>query len=183
MKIFWSLITVSVISFALSFYVENPTAVKHTVQRKVSPTTIPTPSPTPTDTPASTVAPSSIPSNTPAPTTAAPTSEPTKQPTASPARIHVKVAITGSSEFSMDLPEGLNHCDVLTHALQQGKISNLIMKYNDSFKSNGVYKINDKGNENQIMWVYEINSKRVPLGCSHMIVHDADIISWIYLGQ
>jgi len=154
------------------------------------------PSPEPTDTPTPTTAQKNIftkktqPTSTPTPTpTTSPqartnpetqaTSTPTPTPTQS---ITVAVQINSDPSFSLSINSGQNHCDVLSSALSQGKLSSLNMQYNPSFGSYAVYQINGLGTEGQVWWTYSVNGQNPPLGCSHITANNGDSIHWSYAG-
>lgn len=99
-----------------------------------------------------------------------------------PKKLKVSVSVDGSPSFEVSANEGSNQCDVLSQALVEGKISSLIMRYNDALGSNGIFVINGIGLADQVWWVYEIDGKSVPYGCSKSVVKGGERVSWKYLG-
>lgn len=96
--------------------------------------------------------------------------------------INVNVTVAGSSSFSLMLPSPANQCDVLSHALGAGKISQLDMRYNSGYGSYGVYKINNIGQANQIWWTFRVNGVSPSKGCSYVPANNYDQIVWEYIG-
>ncbi len=94
----------------------------------------------------------------------------------------VNVSINGSSNFSLSVADGSNHCDVLSKALSDGKMASLNMKYSSAYDTYAVYQINGIGKENQVWWTYSVNGSNPPLGCSHIKVKNNDSVSWTYIG-
>lgn len=118
-----------------------------------------------------------------------PTPSPSQNPTPSETKISnevkehlVNVSINNFSGFSVKVPEGANHCDVLNKALSDGKLQSLNMKYNDSLKTNAVYQINGQGKEDSVWWVYKVNGTSPPLGCNLIKVNNGDSVLWEYAG-
>ena len=95
----------------------------------------------------------------------------------------INVSITGISSFDLSITQGANHCDVLSKALSQGKISSLNMKYDDNLKTYAIYQINGLGKDNSVWWVYEVNGKSPSQGCSLVKVNNGDKIEWKYIGS
>lgn len=123
-----------------------------------------------------------------------PKAEPTPLPTASPNNFlqasekavsdyKINVSIAGTSGFELSITEGANHCDVLSKALSQGKISSLSMKFDDNLKTYAIYQINGIGKENSVWWVYEVNGQSPSQGCSYIKVNNGDKVEWKYLGN
>lgn len=108
--------------------------------------------------------------------TPAPTSAPVKQ------TFHVSLKVNGSSAGNVDMEEGNNQCDVLSRAKDQGKLSQLLMKYDNSLGTNGVYQINGVGKENVVWWVYKVNGQSPTQGCSHVKANSGDTVEWEYKG-
>jgi hypothetical protein len=112
--------------------------------------------------------------------------EPSKPPTPSPTPViqkyQISVSIDGGSAFSLAIEEGKNHCDVLSQALQEGKLSSLNMQFNSSYNSYGVYQINGLGQTDQVWWGYKINDKSPAYGCSYIKVQNNDDVRWTYVG-
>lgn len=123
------------------------------------------------------------PSVAPTPTATTPPPSHTPTPVTVPTQqIIVEISIDGGSSFSLSLQQGKNHCDALSQALSEGKISSLNMQYNSSLGSFGVYQINGLGKEGQVWWVYEVNDKSPPFGCSQVQAKDGDKVKWKYIG-
>lgn len=120
----------------------------------------------------------------PEPTSNQPTPTPESTPQATPAsqKVTVNITINGGEQFSLELNSENNHCDALSEALNKGKISSLKMEYNSALGSYGVYEINGLGQDGQVWWVYEVNGKSPPFGCSQVKVKDGDQIKWNYIG-
>ncbi len=178
-NLFWALIILSYISFAASFYIQKPIIERKTITTALSLQT-PTPKKTPLVSPTiflSTITPTKTPTTPPTGT-----QKPTIAKAGRITQLQVTVSITGLPNFSLSIPPDLNHCDVLNQALQQGKIRSVNMKYDTTYKTYGVYQINEIGKENQVWWTYKVNEKAPPLGCSYVKVNNNDSISWIYVG-
>ncbi len=95
----------------------------------------------------------------------------------------VNLSLKGGSNFEVNIPNGANQCDVLTMALEQGKILSLNMRYDNSIKSNAVYQINGIGKENSVWWVYKVNGESPSQGCSYTGADNGDNVLWEYIGQ
>lgn len=95
----------------------------------------------------------------------------------------VTLSVNGSSVGSVTVDEGANQCDVLTKAQEQGKISQLLMKYNNSLGTNGVYQINGQGKDNVVWWVYTVNGTSPTQGCSLVKANSGDTVQWEYTGN
>lgn len=106
---------------------------------------------------------------------------PTPKSSSDKATIHV--SIDGASSFSLELDKGKNQCEVLQQALQDNKISQLLMKYDNSLDSTGIYQINGIGKENAVWWTYEVNGKAPTSGCNHIAANHDDRVFWKYVGQ
>lgn len=142
-----------------------------------------TPTPTPDDTTTSTpTSATKSKSKSESEATPYPTPEPTPKQQPEKSKISLTMSIDGGSSFSLSIDEGKNHCEALEKAKIDGKIASLNMKYDSSLGSYGVFQINDVGVDGQVWWVYEVNDKKVPLGCSHTEVKDGDSVKWKYLG-
>lgn len=111
-----------------------------------------------------------------------PTPEFTPQTTPASQKVTASITINSGEQFSLELDSDNNHCDVLSEALNKGKISSLKMEYNSALGSFGVYEINGLGQNGQVWWVYEVNGKSPPFGCSQVKVKDGDQIKWNYIG-
>ena len=109
---------------------------------------------------------------------------PTNQPTSAPAKqtFQVSLSINGSSIGNVTMEEGNNQCDVLSRAKDQGKISQLLMKYDNSLGTNGVYQINGVGKDNAVWWVYKVNGASPTQGCSFLKANSGDTAEWEYKG-
>lgn len=93
----------------------------------------------------------------------------------------VQLQINGSTVGSVTIEPGQNHCDVLTTAQTSGIIHSLDMRWNEALKTYGVYGINGIGDPNTVNWVYEVNGKSPPMGCSLTKPAANDVINWKYL--
>ena len=191
---FWGLIGAASVFFIL-FWLEKP-QIKSTKKLKETSVVV---TKTPTATSTSTPSPRSV-----LPLAASPTLPPAGGPTTStlsqttsttstttanaapasnPQGNQINVSVTGSSSFTETVPDGSNQCDILTHAQQDGKISQLLMKYDASLGSYGVYQINNLGKNNQVWWTYKVNDQSPPLGCNHIKANNGDSVEWIYVGS
>lgn len=94
----------------------------------------------------------------------------------------INVAVSGLGQFSLTLPKGSNHCDVLSRALLAGKIHQLDMRFNSGYGSYGVYKINNLGTSDQVWWTYRVNGVSPNKGCSYVAVNNYDQVAWEYIG-
>lgn len=128
----------------------------------------PTPSLSPTPQASTTNNSSPTPSSTPSPTIQA---------------FQVNLSVTGSPSITINVPEGSNQCDVLSKALEQGKISSLNMQYDKTYETYAVYQINGIGKENSVWWVYTVNGQSPPQGCSYIKANNGDSIEWKYIGS
>lgn len=100
---------------------------------------------------------------------------------ASPGMVLVSLSVNGIHKGSVALLGTSNHCDVLTHALTNGLISNLVMPYNSQYKTYGVYVVDGIGEVGAVWWTYQVNGKSPPFGCSLQTVHDGDSVNWQYI--
>lgn len=112
--------------------------------------------------------------------TAAPSEMPTLTPTAAPIVVARTVSVEiktadSSSNFSVELKDGMNVCDVLQKAKDEGKISSLTIddSYLSNLKSRYVSEINGYKNN----WTFKVNGVS-PLGCSLSNPKPDDIIIW-----
>lgn len=196
----------ALVCFAIAFvspfiFVDSQSSEKQTVLQAVSPNPSIVPSGLPSDTQTideeislvkgqktsrQSVTPTAVPQNiTDAPQQVSqPTSTTVPQPTNTPAvnTFHVTLTINGASVGTIAMEEGNNQCDVLSRAKDQGKISQLLMKYDNSLGTNGVYQINGIGKENVVWWVYKVNGTSPTQGCSHIKANGGDTVSWEYKG-
>ena len=95
--------------------------------------------------------------------------------------VKVSLSVNGSPKGSVTLKSTANQCQVLTQAKAQNVISSLVMKYNESLNSYGVYVIDGIGRTDQVYWTYTVNGKPPPFGCSYITVHGGDSINWKYI--
>ncbi|MBI3485865.1 DUF4430 domain-containing protein [Candidatus Daviesbacteria bacterium] len=102
--------------------------------------------------------------------------------TPDPQTNQIDLVINNSPSLNVNVADGANQCDVLTQALNQGKISSLNMQYNSSYNSYAVYQINGVGKENQVWWTYSVNGANPPLGCSLVKAKNKDKVVWTYIG-
>ena len=93
----------------------------------------------------------------------------------------VTLVVNGSVRGDVAIKDGWNQCDVLTAARDKGIISSLTMKYYSSLGSQGVFVIDGIGDESMIWWVYTVNGKSVPYGCSKMTAHGGERVEWKYV--
>lgn len=141
-----------------------PSNVPSSFENSTANNTENTQQPTPTQTPSESITPQST-------------------PTPQQLKLLTYVSIDGAGEFSIELEQGKNHCDVLSQAKNEGKLSSLTMKFFAGFSSNAVYEINGLGDESQVWWTYEVNGKSPPYGCSQQQVQNNDHVKWIYVGR
>ena len=120
------------------------------------------------------------PSAQPASTATQSTTNPTPAPQKS--QYQVSLSVNGGGSLSVVVPEDANQCDVLTKALEQGKIPSLNMRYDQSYKTNAVYQINGIGKENSVWWVYKVNGQSPSQGCSYIKANNGDNVEWKYIG-
>lgn len=132
------------------------------------------PTPTPTSIPAPSQSSSSTDqvSNSPTPTASSNTSFE-----------QVNLSINGSSSLTIAVNKVSNQCDVLSKALEQGKISSLNMRYDKTYETYAVYQINGIGKENSVWWVYTVNGQSPSQGCSYIKTNSGDNIEWKYIGS
>lgn len=149
-----------------------------------SSTPIPTPKPTATAKVTAITIPTPAPVSTPAPSIL-PTANPSAENStpAPAAKLSLELSVNGGSGFSMEVEEGSNQCDILSQALQQGKISQLNMKYDSNLNTYAVYQINGIGKENNVWWTYKVNGQSPNQGCSHIKANSGDYIEWNYMGS
>ena len=103
--------------------------------------------------------------------------------TVQPTSFTVSLQINGKSTGDVSVAATASQCDVLNDALAQGVITSLDMRYFASLASYGVYTINGQGDSNQVWWVYSVNGKSPPVGCSKLGVSSGEIINWQYTGK
>lgn len=112
-----------------------------------------------------------------------PTSTPTSAPAQAAKTFQVSLKINDSSVGNVDVQEGGNQCDVLTRAKDQGKISQLLMKYDNNLGTYGIYQINGQGQENSVWWTYKVNGASPSQGCSLVKANSGDSVEWKYAGN
>lgn len=95
----------------------------------------------------------------------------------------INLSINGSSSFNVTVSKDSNQCDVLSKALEQGKISSLNMRYDKTYETYAVYQINGMGKENSVWWVYTVNDQSPSQGCSYIKTNSGDNIEWKYIGS
>ena len=117
-----------------------------------------------------TVQASVVATNTPVPTQKAPTQTPDSQ------TISVEInSPDGTSSFSVDYTDGMNVCDILQKAKDNGKLKSVTFddSYMASLHSRYVSEINGFANN----WIFSINGAS-PLGCSLSQPKPNDKIVW-----
>jgi len=107
----------------------------------------------------------------------------TPMPTRAVSTFRVSLKINGSAVGDVELQESSNQCDVLSKAKDQGKISQLLMKYESSLGTNGIYQINGQGSENVVWWTYKVNGTAPAQGCSYIKANSGDNVEWEYKGN
>lgn len=158
-----------------------------------SPTTSSNPSSTPVSntsstssnnqsTPVSTNIPSSSPLPSPTPflsASASATLEPSSSPMIDNVSVEVKQPDT-DLQFTIEITDGMNVCQVMQKAKDEGKIASLTLndKYLSSFNTLLVSEINGYQNN----WIFTINGES-PNGCSLVIVKNNDNIVWEFLNS
>lgn len=127
------------------------------------------------------------PTSTPAPSQPSSSTDQVANPTPTPASTapfeQVHLSINGSSSFNVAVSKDSNQCDVLSKALEQGKISSLNMRYDKTYETYAVYQINGIGKENSVWWVYTVNGQSPPQGCSYIKANSDNAIEWKYIGS
>jgi hypothetical protein len=192
------LITVGAFFFSQTFIQEKaPKLNQNSKVSRITFTPQPTPIPIPTSTPKTfikaTHTSSPSPTYTPYlnPTNDQPTPIPTAQSLSSINQQSFQVSLTVIRDkddqiivppTQVSIPDGANQCDVLSKALEQGKITQLNMRYDSNYKTYAVYQINGLGKENSIWWVYKVNGQSPNQGCSYIKANSGDNIEWRYIG-
>lgn len=166
-----------------SFYNSNKNPIKQIKQIQLSPTISVRLNPSPTITLFPTIY-----NNSQQITTVSPSPSPIQliQPAPTDLTVNghkISLTINGSSVGSFNIPQGSNQCDVLSHALSQGKIQSLNMRYNNDMGTNAVYQINGVGKENAVWWTFKVNGQSPSQGCSYIKVGNDDKVEWSYLGS
>jgi hypothetical protein len=157
----------------------TPTPTKQVVIPTSKPilTSIPTLSPTPTNIPSQTIITIVI-TPTPSPTAVpTPTSSPT--PTLIPTLIIVEVKEPNHDfTFPLSIQDGINACQLLEFAKDQGKINSVTLddRYLSSFNTLLVKEINGF----QDNWTFTVNGNS-PMGCSLINLHNNDSVVWEYV--
>lgn len=114
----------------------------------------------------------------------APLSEPDRQPVvadAKPASKLITISINGVTKGQLEIGSGWNQCDVLNGAHAAGLITGVLMKYNENYKTMAVLVIDGVGDSNKVGWVYTINGKSPPYGCSQALANGGDVVAWKYV--
>lgn len=162
---------------------EKVLGVKTTVVSKTS-TPTPTPKPKPI-TLSNEIADSSIIKNevlqpTPIPTPIpTPASTPTATPQAVVSNVNLEIKTPETSlSFSVEINEGMNVCDIMQKARDEGKINSITFddSYLSAYKSKYVLEINGFLNN----WTFTVNGES-PLGCSLSNPEPNDTIVWKFL--
>ena len=190
--IFSALLFVSFSSLALALYIkpispslknkhqsETTDKPSKSLQPKLNHNLDSTPAETATQNPLS----SPSPVNNPDSTIPSPSPSPILTPSLNPEVNQITVSINNSPSFEVQVSPEADHCQVLTQALETGKITSLTMEYNETYKSYAVYQINDIGHPNQVFWTYQVNNNNPPLGCSHIKTENNDVVVWTYIGS
>ena len=125
--------------------------------------------------------PTSVPSQTPIST---PSLSPTLMPSPSPSlapiitslvSVEVQASGTQNLKFTVEFKDGMNVCDVMQEAKDEGKINSITFddSYLSSYKSRYVSEINGYKNN----WTFTVNGTG-PLGCSLILPKPNDSIVW-----
>lgn len=176
-------------TLGITSQISTPSATPRPVRRFVPPTPTPSPTPIPTPTPVHiqtiitvVVTPTPIPTAQPSPTsTPTPTLTPSPTPTPTPVLSLVNVEIKEPNQaftFSLNIIDGLDACQMLQQAKDEGRINSLTLddRYLTSFNTLLVKEINGF----QDNWVFTVNGTS-PMGCSLINLHGQDRIVWEYL--
>ena len=97
-----------------------------------------------------------------------------------PVMATISLSVNGIHKGSVTLSTTSNQCNVLSQALNNGFISNLVMPYDSAQKTYGVYVIDGLGDPSSVWWTYTVNGRPPPLGCSYITVHNGDSVNWQY---
>ncbi|MBP9719549.1 MAG: DUF4430 domain-containing protein [Candidatus Levybacteria bacterium] len=111
------------------------------------------------------------------------TPTPSSQQSTQEEKATLSVSVDGGASFTLQMDKGKNQCDVLQRALDEKKISQLLMKYDSSLNAYGVYQINNLGKENAVWWAYTVNGKSPGQGCNHIAANNGDSVAWMYVGS
>lgn len=145
---------------SLPYYSPTPVKSEPTPKPQIdSPTAVPTSPPMPLSSASSTPEPSST-----------PTTKPEAQQTSLEINFPDKTIAT-----NVEIHDGMNICDVLTKAKDNGTITSLTLddSYLSAFHSSYVLEINGFKNN----WTFTVNGTS-PLGCSLYTVKPGDVIKW-----
>ena len=93
----------------------------------------------------------------------------------------VTLTVNGNSKGQVAIRDAMNQCDVLSAALAAGKISSLVMRMNDTYKTQAVYVIDGIGSETKVGWVFLVNGVSPPKGCSNVPARAGDAVVWKYV--
>lgn len=96
-------------------------------------------------------------------------------------QVTATLMVNGVVQGKVSVATGTTQCGLIVQALVDGVINQLTIKYNSSYKSRGVYQINNQGDANNMLWVYAVNGAEPPVGCDSVTVHDNDSVNWQYL--
>lgn len=120
--------------------------------------------------------PSATPTSTPTPTPSA-TPSPAPAPALSVISMEIKTPDTDSN-FTIEVEDGINACDLLVKAKTEGKISSLTLddSYLATFNTLLVTEINGFSN----YWVFKVNGES-PMGCSLINLKNNDQIVWEFI--
>lgn len=82
----------------------------------------------------------------------------------------------GTHSFSLVLLPGDTACSLLEHARSQGKLTSLTIddSWLTTYGSLYVREINGYSNK----WVFEVNSAKIDVGCSHYTPLQGDSLVW-----
>lgn len=100
-----------------------------------------------------------------------------------PTSVTISLYVNDSFKGSLTLPSTATQCDALSRALEAGLIQSLDMRYSPQYKTYAVYQINDQGDSGVIWWVYTVNGKSPPYGCSATKVQQGDAVNWDYIKE
>jgi hypothetical protein len=98
-----------------------------------------------------------------------------------PSNIEVSLSVNGIYKGRVTLASGSNQCQVLQAAFEAGVISSLDMRYNSQYKTYAIYVIDGVGDPGAVWWIYTVNGKSPPYGCSGIKAEDGDAVSWKYI--
>ncbi len=142
----------------------------------------PTPQPSPSAKVENTVPSSPQPTNTPSPSASvapSPSPSPSLSPTPLVSQINVQIKTPDTnSAFSLQIEDGINACDLMTKAKNEGKISSLTLddSYLATFHTLLVKEINGLKDN----WTFTVNGES-PMGCSLVNLKDKDQIIWEFI--